>query len=273
VGQAARLRRVSRPGLRGARFSVQRRTSVRRLLSQTSVSTDLAAKCIDFYRLASQTSWRKVPNMPEALKDYTQRPNRYQNIDGTLEMGIGLFYLIFVVLACIQSVLPNGFIRMHRGMDLISFCLTYLSLMGLSAWGGKMIKKHVTYPRTGYVAYRRPTRTRSAVYFGMGAVVAAVVAATLVRFAAKRPDVMPLVGSMVNVVIYAAVVSRLSREHPWKRFVVLFMALGLFTTAYVSPRVFDRWSSLFVSLTWLISGGVTLYLYIRHTQPPAPEVE
>jgi hypothetical protein len=30
---------------------------------------------------------------------------------------------------------------------------------------------------------------------------------------------------------------------------------------------------LFFGLVWLASGGATLYLYIRHTQPPDPEAE
>jgi len=30
---------------------------------------------------------------------------------------------------------------------------------------------------------------------------------------------------------------------------------------------------LFIGLVWLASGGTTLFLYMRHTQPPAPEAE
>jgi hypothetical protein len=30
---------------------------------------------------------------------------------------------------------------------------------------------------------------------------------------------------------------------------------------------------LFVGLVWLMSGAATLCLYVRHTQPPAPDAE
>jgi len=30
---------------------------------------------------------------------------------------------------------------------------------------------------------------------------------------------------------------------------------------------------LFVGLVWVMSGGATLYSYLRHTKPPAPEAE
>ena len=85
---------------------------------------------------------------------------------------------------------------------------------------------------------------------------------------------------MGNVVIFAVGygywICRFSREHSWKWFVLLFMALGLFAIALIAPADFKglwRPMLLFVGLTWLGSGGATLYLYIRHTQPPAPEAE
>ena len=34
-----------------------------------------------------------------------------------------------------------------------------------------------------------------------------------------------------------------------------------------------RPAAMFIGLVWLTSGGATLYSYLRHTQPPAPEAE
>jgi drug/metabolite transporter (DMT)-like permease len=75
---------------------------------------------------------------------------------------------------------------------------------------------------------------------------------------------------------YAFWIYRMERHHPWKWLVLLFMALGLLAIALIAPADFvGLWRPmlLFVGLTWLGSGGATLYLYIRHTQPPAPEAE
>ena len=78
------------------------------------------------------------------------------------------------------------------------------------------------------------------------------------------------------VTLYAFWIYRMEKSHPWKWLVLLFMALGLLAIALVAHGdiVGSRWLMLlFVSLTWLASGGATLYLYIRHTQPPTPDAE
>ena len=75
---------------------------------------------------------------------------------------------------------------------------------------------------------------------------------------------------------YPLFVRRFSREHPWKWLVATAMALGLFTMALIVPSILmESWwlPMSFIGLAWLASGGTTLFLYIRHTQPPAPEAE
>ena len=75
---------------------------------------------------------------------------------------------------------------------------------------------------------------------------------------------------------YAFFVFRLSREHRWKWLLALFMAVGSNVIALLTP---GDWLAawwpvmLFVALIWLASSGATLYLYIRRTQPAAPEAE
>ena len=64
---------------------------------------------------------------------------------------------------------------------------------------------------------------------------------------------------------------RKDRTYPWKRLVLLFMVLGLFVIAVVAPGDFaaiGRLMVLFTGLTWIGSGGVTLYWFVRHTQRP-----
>jgi hypothetical protein len=73
---------------------------------------------------------------------------------------------------------------------------------------------------------------------------------------------------------YAIFVLRWSREHAWKWLVLAFMAVGLLAIALVVPggatALFPH-AALFLGLVWLGSGLGTLYSYVRHTQPPAPE--
>jgi hypothetical protein len=66
------------------------------------------------------------------------------------------------------------------------------------------------------------------------------------------------------------------RKHPWKWLLLVLMVLGpLGITLIVPGGYMERlWpAGLFVGLVWLISGVATLYSYLRHTKPPAPEAE
>jgi len=101
----------------------------------------------------------------------------------------------------------------------------------------------------------------------------------VVKYLDRRHDWMNLLWMgivAICVVAYAFWIHRFSREHPWKWLVLLFMALGLLAIALIAPADFvGLWRPmlLFVGLAWIGSGAATLYLYIRHTQAPAPETE
>src|ERR1035438_7517175 len=80
----------------------------------------------------------------------------------------------------------------------------------------------------------------------------------------------------VWVPVYAFWIYRMERHHPWKWLVLFFMALGLLAIGLIGHgdiAELGRPVGLFLGLTWLGSGAATLYLYIRHTQPSAPEIE
>jgi hypothetical protein len=89
--------------------------------------------------------------------------------------------------------------------------------------------------------------------------------------------VQRIVWLAIAVVVYAVLVQRLSTEHPWKRFVTLFMAVSLAAYAIAEPggsnAEFFRPVMVFTGMVWLASGGATLYLYIRRTGAPAAESE
>jgi hypothetical protein len=161
----------------------------------------------------------------------------------------------------------------------------------------KAIKKHITWPRTGYVAYPHDTTP-----LRIGRVVGAVlvVGVVIVLLHLTRPEVT---GSMVlsemrqhgainhgtlslaqevllagfgvlNVPQYVMSAVGSFRKHPWKWLLLVLMVLGPLGITLTVPGSFIerlRPVSLFVGLVWLISGGATLYSYLRQTKPPAPE--
>lgn len=213
------------------------------------------------------------------------RRKRYDNIDGTGEMCLGLFFLGFALLHRLQAVLPPSWDskELNPFVHLVVFMLTMGAVLGplwaLGWWGGKAIKQRITWPRTGYVAYRRGRRywLQRMLISIIGAI--AAVGVTWLLAVARRHGALGYPRTLYLgfwVVLYAYWVYRMGGENRWKWAVLLFMALGLLAIALLVPGDLSQlfWPvMLFLGLVWLISGGGTLYSYIRHTQPPAPETE
>lgn len=218
--------------------------------------------------------------MKDELQNYMGRPNRYNNIDGTGEIGMGLMALCYGLLGYLQAVLPKNSVWSHGAASMVLFFAGVLVMLGLILWVPKIIKKHVTWPRTGYVAYRRWGKTWWTAMIA-AAVIAAVLAAgvgCLRRFDKSHDwmSLMRVVAVAIYVVGYGYWIYRMEREHPWKWLLLLLMVLGLLAAALTAPADFvGLWALMlfFVGLAWLGSGGATLYLYVRHTKPATLEAE
>lgn len=81
--------------------------------------------------------------------------------------------------------------------------------------------------------------------------------------------------ALIGVAAYAWFVYRfLGPVHPWKWFVLVFMALGLLTIAFIGADdiLAARWvMGWFIGGVWMASGLVTLGLLIRDQKPLTPE--
>ncbi len=157
---------------------------------------------------------------PSEIRDYVRRPGRYSNIDGSGDMFFGVMYLGFALNSYLQSMLPADSIWTHKWHGLVFMQVVLLSVWGLAWWGSKAIKKHITYPRTGYVAYGRNVKSRTLSTL-LAIVVSAAVAAGLVfiiRSGQTHAAVnLSRLGMLsVQVASYAFWVFATSREHRWK---------------------------------------------------------
>lgn len=203
------------------------------------------------------------------------RPRRYANIDGTGEINLGLGCLGIALLIHVQSVLAKDSVWRNGLGGLLLMLLVLGPALALGHWGGKAIKKHITWPRTGYVAYRRDGAAWWRRYIApvvMGGVVAAGF-----ELLVRRPEMMS-VTRVVYLAVFAGAyaVFVLRSECWWKWLVWLLMGLGLLTIGASVPGDVEELAQpvmLFLGLVWLGLGGATLYWYIRHTEPGAPEAE
>jgi hypothetical protein len=215
--------------------------------------------------------------MKDELQNYMGRPKRYENIDGTGEMFMGLMMLGFALTSYLEAGLPENSSRWMHGVVVYS---VLIPVLGLGFWVRRVIKKHITWPRTGYVAYPRDRKSwwTAIVAASIGAAGVAVGFAYLLLFARRHGAIsFPRIFMLAALgAPYAFWVFYMSREHWWKWLVLLFMALGLVAITLIVPGGFNElgWPPiLFVGLVWLGSGGATLFSYMQHTKPPAPEAE
>lgn len=219
----------------------------------------------------------------DQVGDLLERPKLYHNIDGLGELNMGFMFLSVALLLWFQAHTPEDAIW-HQ----MYFFLIYVGVM-LAAihYGTKAIKTHITYPRTGFVEYRRRYRWLGVVVTG------ALTALTIpvLIFAARRHWDVTALPSLFGLVLAAGTTYRFARTVRWKLVVVVTMTAASLAIALLPPSYFgaladDSWTThpvrtklvggflltlIVYGALWLISGGISFWLYLRHTQGPAQE--
>jgi hypothetical protein len=209
----------------------------------------------------------------DQIESLLNRPKAYYNIDGVGELAGGFMCLGFGLLMWLQAHAPKD--SVWHGMPAF---IIYVGLMCLILhYGPQAIKKHITYPRTGFVQYRsRDSRWRPMI---LAAVVAAAVTVGL-AIALRRHWNMTTPASLFGLLFAASYAHAFARTVRWKWAVVCVMALGSLAIAVLPADVVGHsWQGAFILIMMLygavlsISGGISFWLYLRHTEAPAQEAQ
>lgn len=200
------------------------------------------------------------------------QPKIYYNIDGVGELGMGFMCLAFSLLGSMQLNSPKGSVWHSMYLFII-----YVGLMCvIIKYGSLAIKKHITYPRTGFVEYQKRDRVWRLIIGGIAGGLTAVGFGIVGK---RHWDITMLVslGSLIFAGGYAYGFARTVR---WKWLVASAMAFVSVLIA-VFPRIWfwvdDTWAGAYYFVfmldgaLMLISGGISFCLYLRHTQAPAQE--
>jgi hypothetical protein len=208
--------------------------------------------------------------MGDSIAQYMERPKFYANIDGTVEMGVGVLLLGMALMGYVEATLPPKDSTWQHGFPGRLFLVFIAIAFGcLSYFGPKAIKKHITYPRTGYVVLRSPKGlnwTRIALPIGGAAIAVGIVFAA--RHIAIAPPRMEMVG--MSVLVWCLMGLFFARTSRWKWFVYGLLALGLmasFLSTHGKSEDAAHSGMLLTALTYLASGAATFYLYMRRTKP------
>lgn len=222
----------------------------------------------------------------EQIESLLNRPFRYYNADGVGELSTGLMILGFGLLMWLQAHSPRG--AVWHSMYML---FGYVGAMCAAFhFGTKAIKQRITYPRTGFVAYRKSDRMWRAMIIAFGV---SCVASSGLAVAARRHWDGPALGALFGLFLAAAYAFGFARTVPWKWVVAAAMAAGSLAAVLLpasviaavggDPRATYPASTGFAGTyllslllyggLLLISGGTSFWLYLRHTQPPALEGE
>ena len=233
----------------------------------------------------------------DQIESLLKRPTAYENIDGVTELNTGFATLGIALFLWLGVHTPEHSIWNRTYAFLIWIGLLFV----LSYFGTKAIKKHITYPRTGFVKYGTSHLKRS-LWWALivppviAFVVAAVVTAGVflaVRAQCSVTSALPAVFGLCVAAGYAFGVTRTVRWNAlgWKWALPASLLFGSIVIAALPPDLTGRMASgswmtasypaesigalLLCLMLWgaifLISGGVTFWLYLRNTQAPTEE--
>ena len=208
--------------------------------------------------------------MNDPIKEIQRQTQRYWYVDGLNEIGAGILIFLLGLLYLLEWLLSASSLQ---GL-VTSIGQPVLFIVGLLVinWAVRRLKARLTYPRTGYVAYRREQGGRRVRAILLSMILAAGFAIAAIYFGRIGDEkLIPILigGLMSGAVIYMGYFFNLRRF-----FLVAAVGLVLGTAgAWLAMPQSIAMAVFFngFGLAWIVSGGVTLANYLRQTQPALEE--
>jgi len=190
--------------------------------------------------------------------------------DGLFEIALGAVFLLLGGYFFAQMTAPAG--SALEGVLSILFVFVIGSSAFLASRLLRFFKRRITYPRTGYVAFKKKepsSRRRVAT-----AVVAGVIGASLAALYSLSPSVKVLLPAL-NGLLLAIAVLFFANKIGLVRFFVLAALSAAIGFAVTAAGIGDiKGVSLYYGLfgaAAFLSGLVTLVVYLRRSPRPAAE--
>lgn len=205
--------------------------------------------------------------MSRNIDDAAQRTRRYWYEDGLWEIASGLIILVLGASFFVKQLLPPG--PMSRNFAALAMPVIVIGGLLLARRLVSMVRSRITYPRTGYVAYRPPSTVRSMASASIGAAVAAIIAALAVIPAARAWT------ALVDGIVFAIAFLYIARYVGLVRFyalgvVSILAGAGAFLTGLDYDDGFAFFFSV-VGISLIASGSIALRSYLGRTPPIAQE--
>lgn len=215
--------------------------------------------------------------MADDLKKTQLRATQYEFVDGTFEFGFGLLFLLLAAFF---------FAETHAQGWLLAFVDSFLVLVMIGgAWLAnrvmKRIKEAVTWPRTGYIAYRhepRPLKHSARLIIRVGVPLVTAILLVLLflnrSYFQAQPNhnydlyVFPFFSGLLFSGLYAIIAWKIALPRFYLTAVATFIiGAGLLVSGLPTYSGMALFFGA-MSLTLFLSGGVTLWTYLRSTRAP-----
>ena len=202
--------------------------------------------------------------MKDSIDQVAQRARSYWYVDGLNEVAFGGLCLLLGIYFQFQDSLKNPSLpqqMLEAGLALF--------IIGIALMLHKLVnflKERLTFPRSGYVSYRRPSTIRRLATGLLAAAIASVLSAVLMI----APPELDWMAGLTGLVL-AAVWLFLAWRFQLSRFLVLSLVSlggGIFL-ALMQPDGVAGVAAMYYleGATLLASGGLTFWAYLRGTQP------
>jgi|SRR5271166_2031815 len=221
------------------------------------------------------------------VESLLNRPKFYYNVDGVGELGVGvmgLSYSLYIWMGVHSSI--------HSVWNNLYPLFIFVAVMGaVIHYGTKAVKKYITYPRTGFVSYRKRRTVLPALIVS---IVCSVITGFGFSIALRRHlDITTPACLILGLILSASYAWGIARAVRWKWVVVWALAFASTVVAFLPERVVSaladqswvtRYFSarlvgavllyLFLYSTFmLVSGAISFCTYLRNAPKPPPESE
>lgn len=208
--------------------------------------------------------------MSSLIDDYVKRPMLYDNTDGINELMIGALWIGLPLLEFFKKTADSASVW-HRK---ITFIICAAAFAFVLVYGRRVLKKHITYPRTGYVKYRQKKTMVfvSRVVAMPVAVAVAVAIGTVFVLRRMEPHSSGMIGAALGSAtwgLFYVFITRMEEAWRWVVLVALIVAPPVVATLPLGRLWLGNSPVVLIGLIYFVSGAITLTLYLRRN--PVPE--
>jgi len=206
--------------------------------------------------------------MEDKILDVEQRVKRYWYSDGIAELSSGGMFILLGLYFGIQGFYGEG--SLVSVILQISLVLIMMGGVFGVRWMVNLLKTRLTYPRTGYVEYRKDERDMKQRRYvvATGAMIIAIVSVTLVKYI-RGLDSMVLITGVLAAIVFIALRGKSSGVTRFYLMGGYSLLLGIGLSLGGLPEEYNL--ALFYGLLGvaiIVSGAIVLRHYLKENPIP-----